>query len=274
MVQKPARRLLASMRALQMRLKDDEGSITEAVVGVILTVIIASMLALGATSDLNVVAVSTATAERQNAADAIVQQRNSTQQWGTAASPKTKQVTLSSGTQAPVTLWSVPTATGTTYYASVPRTGNVSNPAACTTSAAADSGNCIVETSFQAVTIAGLTPTPIVRKDPSGVGTTGTVNADVTTSTAIPQQGVIASFTPPATPATTTWRYLIKAQDSEGAGGEINLMQNGNVLASVPTDGTMQNYFGTVVAQAGVAVQVVAADDANIVNTILIYQAG
>ncbi len=263
------------IRRLRSAFRSDTGSIVEAVAATFIVVLVGTMMAYGAMNDMRLISGVTAQTERQNAIASYVGERDKPEQWGTAAAPKILTVDLpSEATQnIKAALWSVSSTSGVTYYASMPKSGDVADPASCLLSTAKNGPNCTVASQFQALTVNEQLPGAVVRKDPSGKGTKGTVHANVTTSTAIPQEGVIATFTPTST-GTTAWRYLVKARDGFGnPSGTLRFIQNGTLLADIPTDGTMHNYFGTIVTKGTGKVSLVVADDPNIVNTVLIYAA-
>lgn len=263
------------IRAIRHTLSGDQGSIVEAVAATVIVTVVGSMLAYGAVTNMRVVSTVTAQTERQNAVTTLVGERSDPTMWGTATAPKIQTLSLpSKATQnTKAALWTVPAANGVTYYASMPKTGTVASPDSCLVSTAFNGPNCVVADQFQALTVAQQLPGTIVRKDPSGNGTTGTVDSRVTTSDAIPQGTIIAAYVP--TTGTTTWRYLVEAQDGFGnPSGDLRFVQNGSILGDVPTDGSMHNYFGTIVTKGTGTVTLVAADDPNVVSTVLIYAVG
>lgn len=267
-----ARRLI---RGLRSRCSRDNGSIVEAVAATFIVVLVGTMLAFGATNNMRLISGVTAQTERQNAVAAFAGERDRPDIWGTAAAPKLRTVSLPSEAtkNTKAALWTTSSAAGVTYYASMPKGGDVADPGSCLVSTAKDGPNCTVASQFQALTVNQQLPGAVVRKDPSGVGTKGTVHANVTTSTAIPQEGVVAQFAPTST-GKTAWRYLVKARDGFGnPAGTLRFIQNGTILADIPTDGTMDNYFGTIVTTGTGPVKLVVADDPNVVNTVLIYAA-
>lgn len=263
------------IRGLRSWFRGEQGSVVEAVAATFIVVIVGTSLAYGAMNNMRLISGVTAQTERQNAVAAFAGERDRPDIWGTAAAPKIRTVALPSEAtkNTKAALWTTSTAAGVTYYASMPKGGDVADPNSCLLSTAKDGPNCTVASQFQALTVNQQLPNAVVRKDPSGKGTTGSVNANVATSTAIPQEGVIASFTPTNT-GKTAWRYLVKARDGFGnPSGTLRFIQNGTILADIPTDGTMDNYFGTIVTSGTGPVNLVVADDPNVVNTVLIYAA-
>lgn len=267
-----ARRLISGLRS---RLRADKGSIVEAVAATFIVVLVGTMMAYGAMNDMRLISGVTAQTERQNAVAAFAGERDRPNIWGTAAAPKIRTVALPSEAtkNTKAALWTTTSAAGVTYFASMPKSGDVVDPDSCLLSTAKDGPNCTVASQFQALTVNQQLPGAVVRKDPSGKESKGAVHADVTTSTAIPQEGVVASFAPTGT-GKTAWRYLVKARDGFGnPSGTLRFIQNGTILADIPTDGTMDNYFGTIVTTGTGTVKLVVADDPNVVNTVLIYAA-
>ncbi|WIB65649.1 hypothetical protein [Curtobacterium sp. MCBD17_040] len=262
------------MKRLRAALADERGSIAEAIAGTVIVCVLGSTLAYGAVNNVRLVSETTATAERQNAVSSLVGEQDDSATWGTTAAPKIQTVDLPSHATSndQAALWAVPSITGVTYHASMPRSGTVTDPRSCLVATAKDDPNCVVASDFQALTISQEMPTPVVRKDPSGKDATGNVNASVATGDAIPQEGVIATFAP-GTAASTTWRYLVKASDGFGnPSGVLRFKQGTTTLASIPTDGSMHNYFGTFVTASTAPVTLVAADDPNVVDTVFVYK--
>jgi hypothetical protein len=267
-----ARRLI---RGLRSWFHGEQGSVVEAVAATFIVVIVGTSLAYGAMNNMRLISGVTAQTERQNAVSAFAGERDRPEIWGTAAAPKVREVKLPSEAtkNTKAALWTTNTAAGVTYFASMPKSGDVADPDSCLLSTAKDGPNCTVASQFQALTVNQQLPTAVVRKDPSGKGTTGTVNANVTTSTAIPQEGVVTSFTPTGT-GKTAWRFLVKARDGFGnPSGTLRFIQNGTILADIPTDGTLDNYFGTIVTTGTGTVKLVVANDPNVIDTVLIYAA-
>jgi hypothetical protein len=267
-----ARRLI---RGLRSWFHGEQGSIVEAVAATFIVVLVGTTMAYGAMNDMRLISGVTAQTERQNAVSAFAGERDRPDIWGTAAAPKIRTVELPSTAtkNAKAALWATSSEAGITYYASMPKGGDVADPDSCLLSTAKDGPSCTVASQFQALTVNQQLPSAVVRKDPSGKGETGTVHESVATSTAIPQEGVITSFTPTGT-GKTAWRYLVKARDGFGnPSGTLRFIQNDTILADIPTDGSMENYFGTIVTTGPGAVKLVVANDPNIVNTVLIYAA-
>jgi hypothetical protein len=239
-------------------LRDETGSIAEAIAATALSIVIIGMIASGSVANLNVLAVASSNSERTQHATALVANPDFIDGWKSATStPKQLPVTLPSGLNIDSYLWAAPASTGTTYFASIPRSGNISSWTSCASRTVVDAKNCVYASAFVSTNVRTALPT----------------SADNLTvhnlSSPIPERTIIAKAT--AASVTTYWRFYVSAA-AVGQNGSIDIMQGTHLLASIPVTTTPDGYFGTVAVDPGPDVTVYSPDRTIVATKVLLYK--
>jgi hypothetical protein len=127
-----------------------------------LSIVIIGMIASGSVANLNVLAVASSNSERIQHANAQVANPDFVTGWKAATStPKTVSVTLPSGLVINSYLWSSPTSTGTNYFSSIPRSGNLDSGSVCASRTAVNTSKCVYASSFVSTNVRAALPAPV-----------------------------------------------------------------------------------------------------------------
>jgi hypothetical protein len=261
----------ASKRSIGEVLQDKTGSgVVEGIAGLALVLIIAAAIGVGATTDLNAVSTVAAKAERQALLTSLVGDKHQGATWGTKAAPSTETITLPNGHDVKVTTWRESDSVSTRLTAVAPISSGT-DAADCTGPSALAKQGCVYASRLHAGDLDTIEPHAIIRKDPSTASSPiGSVDARVSTATAIPQGDTVATGTDDQA---TVWRYLVTARSLE-ANGEIRIWQAGKTVAVFPVDAADNNYFGTFTAQLNLPVKVLVTSGNVVVKTVYLYRAG
>ena len=268
-------RSLAAKRSVREVLAERTGSgVMEGLGGIALVLLTVGALALGVSSNMLALSTIATKAERHALVTSLVGDAHSVATWGTPAAPNTTNVTLPNGHKVPVTTWREDTAVSTRFTAVTPISSDPGSPTCSGPSAVAKTG-CLYSSRVHAKDLDELSPRASVRKHPSmGGKVIGTVDARVSTGTALPQGAVIARHTEKgAAGSTTVQRYLIEAHSLE-AGAEIVVTQGDATLAKIPVDSEMHTYFGSLTAASNSPLQVTVSAGNVVVSSVFIYFAG
>lgn len=259
-------------RSIMQVLRDRKGeSLAESLAGITILLVIIGIIGAAVTQDMGAVTVVATKSERQALVNSLVGDKYAVSTWGSPSTPHTEKMSLPNGHQAAVTTWLEDEGQSTRFTAVT--AGSSSNDAPdCTTASSIAKTGCIYASRVHAADLDSIQPHAIIRADPSGGATVGTVNPYVTTNTIIPQDTFIASG---ADGTASVWRYLIDAR-SGGSNGEIRIVDTttNKQLAIIPIDNTLQNYFGTFSVPLNDYVVVSVTSGTAVVKTVFLYRAG
>lgn len=256
-------------RALHSRLtvlRDNTGSMSEAIAATGLSIVIIGIIAAGSVADIQALTISSSNAERLQHVNALVDKPGLIPEWADAtATAHLEPILLPSGASLDGYLWAKQTVTGTEFTAATPRSGYVGASNVCGSIAAPDPKKCLYATAFKATNVRAALPVPVDVLKVS----------DLTNP--FPRTAVIARAPSPARPApltaTTRWRYYIKVS-SIGLPGTVLIMQGANQLAKIPVGTSAGNYFGTVPVAPGQDITVYSSDRTVAVTKFLLYKTG
>jgi hypothetical protein len=239
-------------------LRDSRGSIAEAIAAVGLAIVVLGVIAAGAVSDIKVVAVSATNAVRVQQLNSMVGKPAAITGWDVAADTAlTKSVTLPTGDVMATYLWSNadPSGDGTTYYASMARSGNVSNTTICNDVAVVHPTLCVYASQY-------------LVSDPRNTLPKSVPNLTLGSMTAVTPVGGIIASAPSSSAA--LWRFYMTAS-SVGASGTIRIMQDGKLLSEIPVTTNASPYFGSIIVESGGPVTIFSDDRAVNVTKLLLY---
>jgi len=248
-------------RAFALRmdvLRDDTGSVTEAVVATTLSLLILSIIAAGSISSLSALTTSSSNAERIQQMNVMTGKPATVDPaWAAATDAAIEApIILPSGVEMTAYLWSVPgdPELGDEYFAAMPRSGNVDDEATCADIVNVHTGLCVYASSFQATDVRATMPFLL-----------GTNVADTTT---FPANTTIASVPAPTT--TEGIRFYLEAA-AVSAPGTIDIVQGSKVIARIDLGTDTKIHFGTFAPVAGVEIRAFSPDRTIIVNEFFLY---
>ncbi|WAC50567.1 hypothetical protein [Frigoribacterium sp. SL97] len=251
----------AAVRARFDVLRDKRGnSITEAIVGVTISLIVLSIIAGGSVAAVTALTTQSTNAERLQQLTIMTAQPEIYPAWEAATgTPQTKDIVLPSGSRVPTYFWRVGGATGSDYYASTARSGKDVDIAKCRDKATVRTDICLYSARYHANDMRSLQPITVP----------GLAVTDLTTT--LPLGTTVATLPAPATE--TAYRFFISAA-ALGDRGELHFKQGGKSLAIIPIGTTTDSYFGTIAVKPGTPVTVINTDRVVKVDRVLVYKAG
>ncbi|WP_157497297.1 hypothetical protein [Leifsonia sp. Leaf264] len=254
---------LATDRRLTAIADTRGSSITDAVGATIIAVIVMGVVATMAVSSMTAITQFTSDSERIQDLTALTSNPGSVPAWETAITTEiTEPRTLPSGTKLDARLWADKFAGGIRYTAALPKSGYTGT--ACTTRTAVPA-TCLYSSNFVATDTSRL---PLRSALSSHVDWSDPVPARTTIATSATPSGTAGAGTP-----LSLWRYYIDAS-AVGSAGQIQIVQNRIVIATIPVTTTPTSYFGTLVLRPGYPATIVSYDRDMDINDVLIYKAG